>query len=739
MSNDDFDLFEEDFATSIEDVPTGGSIAIELDAERHVIFESQQSAYGAAKEVLSAKELLAANEVAAHTLREKKKELQAAKEALQREYGAKLQEIAEALNPIDTQLFDLTRERRKIEHEVQGAEQRLRDALAFMKQQEQYKDNIAEFDKRSAGAFWREHAKDYQIDGARAIANANGCAILADKMGLGKTLTSQAALDMMGSKRVLIIVPDDIVSNFLSEVAHWAPHRTAFLLGKMTKAQRDITIGIMHSLEQFTGIINYSAWRRDKSLLTKLTNLKFDTVILDEAHNVKNIRTAAFKGVKQIIFADNTCPNCGGNIQHVHDSGEQIYTSGRYMPRDFYVCIGTHKQASGTVDFLTVPVDNSCGWSQRTDISMNTKREYGATRSIKHVIPMTGTPILNKPQDLFPLLHFIDPKNFDDERSFLYAYCQQNVYTDKWEFRSGGLDSLTKQLAGRYIARNRDTAGVVLPPQEIKYHNIEMDKDFYPDQYRVMEQLSKHAMIVLNSGDKLPIVAMIALITRKRQANVWPAGIEIRDPKTDAILFSVGEDVNESIKLDRIIMRPDRTESGEWEGMIPDFTGNGDKTNGERVVVFSQFKGPLKELEARLNEAGISVVRFDGDTPEQVRNEVKRDFDRKHLSGEDADYKWQVVLANYRTGGVGLNFTAATQMIVLDEEWNVGKNEQAYARIDRIGQTEENSVHILRLQSTVDTWMAELIENKRNMVEGFETNAEMANDMLKRMQNGDMI
>lgn len=738
MSNDDFDLFESEFATPIEDVPTGGNITIELDSERHVIFESQKAAYGAATEVLSTKEQLAANEVAAHELREKKKELQAAKEQLQREYGAKLAEIMDALNPIDTQLFDLTRERRRIERDMQGAEQRLRDALAFMKQQEQYKDNIVEFDKRSAGAFWREHAKDYQIDGARAIANANGCAILADKMGLGKTLTSQAALDMMGAKRVLIIVPDDIVSNFLSEVAHWAPHRTAFLLGKMSKAQRDITIGIMHTLEQFTAIINYSGWRRDKSLLTKLANLKFDTVILDEAHSVKNTRTAAFKGVKQIIFADNTCPNCGGNIQHVHDSGEITYSQGQYMPRDFWVCIGSHKQAAKTVDFLTVPVDNACGWSQRSDIANKVKREYGAMRSIKHVIPMTGTPILNKPQDLFALLHLIDPKNFDEESKFLYAYCTKNIWTDKWEFRTGGLESLTKQLAGRYIARNRDTAGVVLPPQEIKIHNIEMDREAYPDQFRVMEQLSKHAMIVLNSGDKLPIVAMIALITRKRQANVWPAGIEIRDPKTDMVLFSVGQDVQESIKLDRIIMRPDRTETGEWEGMLPDFTGNGDKTNGERVVVFSQFKGPLKELEARCNEAGISVVRFDGDTPEDIRNQVKRDFDRKHLS-ENGEYKWQVILANYRTGGVGLNFTAATQMIVLDEEWNVGKNEQAYARIDRIGQTEETAVHILRLQSTVDTWMAELIENKRNMVEGFETNAEMANDMLKRMQDGDMI
>ena len=153
--------------------------------------------------------------------------------------------------------------------------------------------------------------------------------------------------------------------------------------------------------------------------------------------------------------------------------------------------------------------------------------------------------------------------------------------------------------------------------------------------------------------------------------------------------------------------------------------------------MFSQFKGPLKELERRMNNAGISCVRFDGDTPEDLRNEVKRDFDRKYA--EEIDYKWQVVLCNYKTGGVGLNFTAATQMIIIDEEWNVGKNEQAYARIDRMGQTEETTVHILRLSNTVDSWMAALIENKRNMVEGFESSAEMQAELFRKMQNGEIL
>jgi hypothetical protein len=65
---------------------------------------------------------------------------------------------------------------------------------------------------------------------------------------------------------------------------------------------------------------------------------------------------------------------------------------------------------------------------------------------------------------------------------------------------------------------------------------------------------------------------------------------------------------------------------------------------------------------------------YDGDTPESIREQVKADFNRSVVG--DGPYKWQVVLANYKTGGVGLNFTAATQMIILDEEWNPGKEEQ---------------------------------------------------------------
>ena len=735
----DFELAEADLKGA-EPEKNGGMIEVYLDAEQHKIFESQTTAYAAGNEVLGARDNRASIEQRISDLNKREAEIKDQIEALKQKYAAQLAELNDGLKPLQTERFDLNRERRQAELALANAEQKLRDALAFLKQQAKYQHDLEKYNRLTMAAPWREWAKEYQIEGGRMIASAGGRAILGDKMGLGKTLTSQIATDMMESKKVLIVVPDDVVSNFLMEIAHWAPHRTAFLVGKMTRMQRDIILNTVRMMDQFTLVLNYSAWRKDKGLLRKLINLQLDTVILDEAHSVKNVSTSAFNGVNQIIKADNACPGCGGYVQHVHDSGDLVHDGNyRFMPRDFFVCIGKHFPSSETVDFLTVPVDNACGWSQRNDIVNDVERPYGYLRSVKHVLPMTGTPILNKPQDLFALLNLIDDEHFPNEKDYLYAYCQKNTWTQKWEFRYGGLESLTKQLAGRYIARDKKTAGVVLPPQEVRIHSIELDETLYPKQANVIKMLSHHAMLMLESGKKVPVIAMIALITRKRQANVWPAGLkfEYEDADGNIQLFDVGEDVQESIKLDRIITEPERTESGDYEGLAVDFTGSGDKVNGERVVVFSQFKGPLKELERRMNNAGISCVRFDGDTPEDLRNEVKRDFDRKYA--EEIDYKWQVVLCNYKTGGVGLNFTAATQMIIIDEEWNVGKNEQAYARIDRMGQTEETTVHILRLSNTVDSWMAALIENKRNMVEGFESSAEMQAELFRKMQNGEIL
>jgi SNF2 family DNA or RNA helicase len=101
-------------------------------------------------------------------------------------------------------------------------------------------------------------------------------------------------------------------------------------------------------------------------------------------------------------------------------------------------------------------------------------------------------------------------------------------------------------------------------------------------------------------------------------------------------------------------------------------------------------------------------VVYDGDTPQSLREAIRADFGTADASHP----RWDVVLCNYRSAGEGLNLVAATQAIVLDKDWSPGRNKQAWARLDRIGQTQATAVHIPTILNTVDVWMDKLNDFK---------------------------
>jgi SNF2 family DNA or RNA helicase len=337
---------------------------------------------------------------------------------------------------------------------------------------------------------------------------------------------------------------------------------------------------------------------------------------------------------------------------------------------------------------------------------------------------MTATSILNEPGDLFTQLAMIDPERFNDKYNFLAVFCMQNA-DGKWVFKPGGEKALMHQLSGRIIKRSVAEVAPDLPKQTV--NEILVPRTYIPeDQATIMTQLANFAAIQLEDGSSTNIQAIIALITRERQAATFPAGIEVKmtqsmyDEMADngmnpdpvgTVLFAVPKDTS-SIKLDMAEDKLDRVIK-----------------SGKRAVVFSQFKTALVDLERRLTARGLRVARYDGDTNKATRLAIKRDFLRPASGERKTDFEYDIVLANYKTGGVGLTFTEATYMLCLDEEWNPAKNLQAWARIHRIGQTEETTVDILRVEKSIDMWMKTLNEKKRAIVNGFEAEIDMVADL----------
>lgn len=605
------------------------------------------------------------------------------------EFQRKIDEVKARVKDAKERVFDRRREIQNAQRNVDTLSRQLEIELDKLRASDRYAQFSAKIDMETAGAPWREWAFDKQIECGKIIA-ANRRVLMGNKVGTGKSLTALISADMLRVKRLLIVTPADVTRNFEREVKRWAPHRPLLSLYKLSKLERRALLGIATYTDEYTVTVNYEAWRRDSELLDDLVKLKFEMVVLDEAHSIKNTSTSAFAGVKHVVHAENCCPRCSGNV-------EQRPVPGRNQSY-FFAC-------------------KVCPWDSMSD------RNYKLLDrcSVKYLLPMTGTPILNRPQELYPLLHLMMPEIFEKEYRFLDLYCAQDPYTGYWKWNDGGLQRLQHHLAGYYIAYSKEDMGIKTPLQQLIVHEMDFDTERYPNQWRIMEQLTKHAQILLESGKGMKAIATIALITRKRQANVYPAGISLKDEDGN-VIFTVGEEVTESMKVDKVI-----------EMITEDFTD-------ERVVVFSQFKPGMREIARKLNEAGVSAVVFDGETPEAVRDQIKIDFDRTYCDAPGYTKRWRVVLCNYKTGGVGLNFTAATQTIIVDEEWNPGKNEQAYGRTDRIGQTQESTVHVLRINNSIDTWMAALNDHKAKVVGGFEeATADLATSLLTAMQRGEIL
>lgn len=99
----------------------------------------------------------------------------------------------------------------------------------------------------------------------------------------------------------------------------------------------------------------------------------------------------------------------------------------------------------------------------------------------------------------------------------------------------------------------------------------------------------------------------------------------------------------------------------------------------EKAVVFSFWTSTLDVIEERLKQRGIGYMRFDGKVSNKRRGVLLKSFH------EDASVR--VALITISCGAVGLDLTSASRAYLMEPHWNPSVEQQALARIHRMGQT----------------------------------------------------
>ena len=116
----------------------------------------------------------------------------------------------------------------------------------------------------------------------------------------------------------------------------------------------------------------------------------------------------------------------------------------------------------------------------------------------------------------------------------------------------------------------------------------------------------------------------------------------------------------------------------------------------------------LDILEIALSRHDISYSRFDGSL-----TKAQRDHSLKQFKAAT-----RVLIVSIKVGGVGLNLTCASRVILMDPWWNPAVEHQAIERVHRIGQFKEVTAYKFVCNNTVEEKILEMQDRKEKIIEG---------------------
>lgn len=130
-------------------------------------------------------------------------------------------------------------------------------------------------------------------------------------------------------------------------------------------------------------------------------------------------------------------------------------------------------------------------------------------------------------------------------------------------------------------------------------------------------------------------------------------------------------------------------------------------SENHKAIVFSQFTSLLKLFRKVLDEVEIFYEYLDGQSQDRM-GIVTRFQESEQIP---------ILLAGIKTGGLGLNLTAADYCFILDPWWNPAIEQQAVDRIHRIGQDKTVNIYRIVSQNTVEEKMLLLKEKKQKIAD----------------------
>lgn len=477
----------------------------------------------------------------------------------------------------------------------------------------------------------------HQIDGVEFLKRQKK-AILADEMGLGKTI--QAIIAAREGAGVLVICPASLKINWEREIKAEYPDDKIAILATGTDAVRandlDIEQCLGSKIKWF--IINYDiVGKKIETIEAMIKSKIIDTMILDEAHYIKG------KSIRATAII-------GGRIKRKSD-GQKL-------------------------EF------------------------FGLAPQMSRVYCLTGTPLLNRPIEMFNLLKAIGHETGRNRSFFSRRYCGAYLKTIirryappiRFMDESGAshLDELREKIKDVMIRRTKNET-LDLPEKIISVMECELTAEWRKkyemtwDNY--LEFLKEHPDPTKNI-DNIMLARQLVEIQKLKQV--------CSEAKVDRISEDIGNAVEQ----------------------------------GNKVIVFSQYKKTIEKISDEMRGRKIGFVTLTGENNSEERQAAVDDFQN--------DENIKVFIANIKAGGVGITLTEASIVMFADMDWSPQIHNQAIDRAHRIGQTKMINAYFYVATGTIEDDIAELLKEKEGVIQSVLEGGEIETTSMFKQLVGKM-
>ncbi len=309
-------------------------------------------------------------------------------------------------------------------------------------------------------------------------------------------------------------------------------------------------------------------------------------------------------------------------------------------------------------------------------------------------VALTGTPVENRLSELWSILDWTTPGLLGPLQRF-----QKTIATPVERHRDPAVTERLNRTVRPFLLRRKKTDPAVapdLPPRIV----TDLPVGLTAEQVTLYEAEVREALEAIEGKKGIERMGLVLrMLTVLKQICNHPANY----------LHQSGPIKGRSGKL------------AAFEELIDVIV-----SEGESVLVFSQYVEMCSLLETRLSQLGVPTIFLHGKVPVKRREEMVAAFQAGRAP---------VFLLSLKAGGVGLNLTRATHVIHYDRWWNPAVEDQATDRAHRIGQDHPVQVHRLIAEGTMEDRIAKLLESKRDLAEkvvgeGEAWIADMTNDQL---------